>query len=67
MIRHSAWKDYGLTNKLIERRERMKAQGKSSCMGVSFHDSLGRFKQVVEYTPAWDFCFIQHNYLDYEY
>ena len=24
-------------------------------------------KRVVEYTPAWDFCLIQHNYLDYEY
>ncbi len=36
-------------------------------MGFSFHDSLQVFKRVVEYTPAWDFCLIQHNYLDYEY
>ena len=36
-------------------------------MGFSFHDNLQLFKKVVEYTPAWDFCLIQHNYLDYEY
>ena len=47
--------------------EKLKAEGKIRFMGFSFHDSLQLFKQVVEYTPAWDFCLIQHNYLDYEY
>ena len=47
--------------------ENLKAQGKIRFMGFSFHDSLQLFKRVVEYTPAWDFCLIQHNYLDYEY
>ena len=47
--------------------ENLKAQGKIRFMGFSFHDSLQLFKKVVEYTPAWDFCLIQHNYLDYEY
>ena len=67
MIMHRAWKNYVLPYKLIEKMERLKAQGKIRFMGFSFHDSLQLFKRVVEYTPAWDFCLIQHNYLDYEY
>lgn len=67
MIMHRAWKDYVLPYKLIEKMERLKAQDKIRFMGFSFHDSLQLFKRVVEYTPAWDFCLIQHNYLDYEY
>lgn len=67
MIMHRAWKDYVLPYKLIEKMENLKAQGKIRFMGFSFHDSLQLFKRVVEYTPAWDFCLIQHNYLDYEY
>ena len=67
MIMHRAWKDYVLPYRLIEKMERLKAQGKIRFIGFSFHDSLQLFKQVVEYTPAWDFCLIQHNYLDYEY
>ncbi len=67
MIMHRAWKDYVLPYKLIEKMENLKAQGKIRFMGFSFHDSLQLFKKVVEYTPAWDFCLIQHNYLDYEY
>ena len=67
MIMHRAWKDYVLPYRLIEKMERLKAQGKIRFIGFSFHDSQQLFKQVVEYTPAWDFCLIQHNYLDYEY
>lgn len=67
MIMHRAWKDYVLPYRLIEKMENLKAQGKIRFMGFSFHDSLQLFKRVVEYTPAWDFCLIQHNYLDYEY
>ena len=67
MIMHRAWKDYVMPYKLIEKMERLKAQGKIRFMGFSFHDSLQLFKKVVEYTPVWDFCLIQHNYLDYEY
>ena len=64
---HRGWNDYVLPYRLIEKMERLKAQGKIRFMGFSFHDSLQLFKKVVEYTPAWDFCLIQHNYLDYEY
>ena len=67
MIMHRGWREKVLPYRLIEKMEKLKAEGKIRFMGFSFHDSLQLFKQVVEYTPAWDFCLIQHNYLDYEY
>ena len=67
MIMHRGWRDKVLPYKLVEKMEKLKVQGKIRFMGFSFHDNLQLFKQVVEYTPAWDFCLIQHNYLDYEY
>ncbi len=67
MIMHRGWSTRVVPYRLIEKMEKLKAQGKIRYMGFSFHDSLRLFKQVVEATPAWDFCLIQHNYLDYEY
>ena len=67
MIMHRGWKEKVVPFRLIEKMERLKAQGKIRFMGFSFHDRLGLFKDVVEATPNWDFCLIQHNYLDYEY
>ena len=67
MIMHRGWREKVLPYRLIEKMEKLKADGKIRFMGFSFHDSLQLFKKVVEYTPAWDFCLIQHNYLDYEY
>lgn len=67
MIMHRGWSTRVVSFRLIEKMEKLKAQGKIRYMGFSFHDSLRLFKQVVEATPAWDFCLIQHNYLDYEY
>lgn len=67
MIMHRGWNEKVLPCRLIEKMEKLKADGKIRFMGFSFHDSLQLFKKVIEYTPAWDFCLIQHNYLDYEY
>lgn len=67
MIMHRAWKEKVLPYRLIEKMEKLKAEGKIRFMGFSFHDNLKLFKEVVETTPSWDFCLIQHNYLDYEY
>lgn len=66
MIMHRGWKEKVIPFGLIEKIEKLKAQGKIRFMGFSFHDRLGLFKEVVE-AADWDFCLIQHNYLDYEY
>lgn len=66
MIMHRGWKEKVIPFGLIEKIETLKAQGKIRFMGFSFHDRLELFKEVVE-AADWDFCLIQHNYLDYEY
>lgn len=67
MIMHRGWREKVVPFRLIEKIEKLKAQGKIRYSGFSFHDRLQLFKQVVEANPDWDFCLIQHNYLDYEY
>lgn len=66
MIMHRAWKEKVIPFKLIDKIMKLKEQGKIRFAGFSFHDRLQLFKEVVESAP-WDFCLIQHNYLDYEY
>lgn len=67
MIMHRGWKEKVIPFRLIEKIEKLKAQGKIRFSGFSFHDRLELFKEVVEANPNWDFCLVQHNYLDYEY
>lgn len=67
LIMHRAWKEKILPYRLIEKMERLKSQGKIRFMGFSFHDNLYLFKKIIEASQSWDFCLIQHNYLDYEY
>lgn len=67
MIMHRGWKEKVIPYRLIEKIEKLKAEGKIRFSGFSFHDRLQLFKQVIDANPAWDFCLIQHNYLDYEY
>lgn len=67
MIMHRGWKDKVVPFRLIEKMEKLKVEGKIRFSGFSFHDRLQLFKQVIDANPAWDFCLIQHNYLDYEY
>ncbi len=66
MIMHRAWNGTIKQFKLIEKIMKLKQQGRIRFAGFSFHDNLQLFKEVAEAAP-WDFCLIQHNYLDYEY
>ena len=52
--------------RLFEQAAKARDRGMIRHLSFSFHDRLGLFKEVVESAP-WDFCLIQHNYLDYEY
>ncbi len=47
--------------------EKAKEQGKIKHMGFSLHAPSPIFKKVLQYTPHWEFCQLQMNYLDVEY
>ena len=56
-------KKFHLVDKMLKARE----AGKIKYIGFSFHDDLDTFKEIVDYTDAWDFCQIQYNYMNTDY
>lgn len=48
---------------VVERLERLQAEGKIRHLGFSFHDSYEVFEKIINYRE-WDFCQIQLNYMD---
>ena len=50
---------------VVERLERLKAEGKIKYLGFSFHDGYEAFEEILNYRD-WDFCQIQLNYMDTE-
>ena len=52
---------------LVERMQQAKADGKIGHIGFSFHDRLPVFREILEYSDAWEFCQIQLNYVDADY
>lgn len=50
---------------VVERLERLQAEGKIRQLGFSFHDSYEAFEEIINYRE-WDFCQIQLNYMDTE-
>lgn len=67
MVMHRGWKEKVIPFGLIEKINRLKAQGKIRYAGFSFHDGVPLFKKVVDANPEWDFCLLQHNILDAEH
>ena len=67
MIMHRGWKEKVVPFRLIEKMERLKAQGKIRFSGFSFHDNVTLFKKIVDANADWNFCLIQQNYLDTEH
>lgn len=66
-ITERSWRGVIRENKLIEKIQKAKEQGKVRHIGFSFHTKLPIFKEVINYISDWDFCQIQLNYLDTEY
>ncbi|MDO4575879.1 MAG: aldo/keto reductase [Planctomycetia bacterium] len=52
---------------IVEELIRAKKMGKVAHIGFSFHGNLDVFKEIVDYTPEWETCLIQLNYLDDKY
>ncbi len=49
---------------LVDHMKKAKEAGKIRHLGFSFHDNLETFKEIVDYTDAWEFCQIQYNYIN---
>lgn len=49
---------------LMDKMRRLKASGKVSYIGFSFHDSNEVFHRIVDSFEGCDFCQIQYNYAD---
>ncbi|MCI9638342.1 MAG: aldo/keto reductase [Hungatella sp.] len=49
---------------LVDKMKAAREEGKIRYLGFSFHDEVDVFKEIVDYTPDWDFCQIQYNYIN---
>lgn len=62
-----SWENRVKKHGLIERMAQAKKDGRIRFMGFSFHDDLSLFKEIIDAYDGWDFCQIQHNYINTDY
>ncbi len=51
---------------IFDRMVKAQEKGKIKYLGFSFHDNLDVFKKICD-SFSWDFCQVQHNYIDINY
>lgn len=66
-LNRDSWENRVKKHGLIERMIRAKEDGRIRFMGFSFHDDLTVFKEIIDASDSWDFCQIQHNYINIDY
>jgi len=59
-----SWKSVVLRNRLLERAEAARRDGKIDLLGFSFHDDFEAFRTILDGYDDWSFCQIQYNYMD---
>ncbi len=52
---------------ILDWAEKRKAEGRFSHLGFSFHDEYATFNRILNDYDHWEFCQLQHNYMDTEY
>jgi predicted aldo/keto reductase-like oxidoreductase len=52
---------------VLDWAEKARADGRIKHLGFSFHDELSVFKSILDVYQKWDFCMIQHNYMDQDF
>jgi len=53
--------------KILNWAEKRKSEGRFLHLGFSFHDDYDAFHTILNSYDAWDFCQLQHNYMDIDY
>jgi uncharacterized protein len=62
-LRKPRWETVQTFN-LLDWAEKALADGRIRHLGFSFHDNFDVFKTIIDSSDLWDFCQIQHNYMD---
>lgn len=52
---------------VLDWAEAKKKEGKIEFIGFSFHDDLAAFKHIIDSYGSWEFCQIQHNYMNIDF
>ncbi|MEG2349609.1 MAG: aldo/keto reductase [Hungatella sp.] len=61
------WDEKVMKFHLLDKMKAAKAAGKIHYIGFSFHDQYEVFQEIIDASPDWDFCQIQHNYINLDY